>query len=141
MLVDLVMKYYDKEYDLNCAECMLVAANEEYDLDISKQTLMTMASFGGGIAIGSVCGAITGGAAVIGLMFTTERGHKSPQVKEITSRFINEYNRRMGTLECIPLKEKYYEQESPRCTIMMRTAAEVLQDLVEEYKRLYIINR
>ena len=54
MLVDLVNKYYDKKYDLNCAECMLVAANEEYDLNISKQTLMTMASFGGGMAIGSV---------------------------------------------------------------------------------------
>ena len=53
MLVDLVNKYYDKKYDLNCAECMLVAANEEYDLNISKQTLMTMASFGGGMAIGS----------------------------------------------------------------------------------------
>ena len=42
MLVDLVNKYYDKKYDLNCAECMLVAANEEYDLNISKQTLKTL---------------------------------------------------------------------------------------------------
>lgn len=141
MLVDLVMKYYDKEYDLNCAECMLVAANDEYDLNISNQTLRMMASFGGGMAIGSVCGAITGGAAVIGLMFTTERGHKSPHVKEMTSRYINEYNRRMGTLECIPLKNKYYEQGAPRCTIMMRMAAEVLQELVEEYRKIYMINR
>ena len=141
MLVDVVMKYYDKKYDLNCAECMLVAANEEYDLNISKQTMMTMSSFGGGMAVGSVCGAVTGGAAVIGLMFTTENGHKSPQVKEITSRFINEYNRRMESLECIPLREKYYEQEVPRCTIMMRTAGEILQDLIEEYKEVYIINR
>lgn len=37
MLVDLVNKYYDKKYDLNCAECMLVAANEEYDLNISRR--------------------------------------------------------------------------------------------------------
>ena len=40
MLVETTMKYYDKKYDLNCAECMLVAVNEVYDLNISKQTLM-----------------------------------------------------------------------------------------------------
>lgn len=39
MLVDKVIKYYDKEYDLNCAECMLVAANEEYNLEVSKESL------------------------------------------------------------------------------------------------------
>ena len=34
MLLETTMKYYDKKYDLNCAECMFTAANEEYDLDI-----------------------------------------------------------------------------------------------------------
>lgn len=96
MLVDLVNKYYDKKYDLNCAECMLVAANEEYDLNISKQTLMTMASFGGGMAIGSVCGAATGAISVLALMFTNDRGHKSPHVKEMTSKFLNEFNMKMN---------------------------------------------
>ena len=51
MLVETTMKYYDKKYDLNCADCMLVAVNEVYDLNISKQTLMTMASFGGVMAL------------------------------------------------------------------------------------------
>lgn len=141
MLVERVIKYYDKEYDLNCSETMVVAANEEYDLNISKQTLMAMASFGGGMAVGSVCGAITGSIAVLGIMFTTKRGHKSPQVKTMTSQFINEYNRRMGTLECVPLKDIYYEQGSPRCTKMMVTAAEILDEIVEEYRQSYSINR
>lgn len=141
MLVDRVIKYYDKEYDLNCAECMLVAANEEYNLNISKQTLMAMASFGGGMTIGSVCGAITGSIAALGIMFTTERGHQSPQVKVMTSKFMNEYYKRMGSLDCLPLKEKYYEQGVPRCTKMMITAAEVLDEIVKEYSEHYAINR
>lgn len=141
MLIDNVIKYYDKKYDLNCAECMLVAANEEYDLNISRQTLMAMASFGGGMAVGSVCGAVTGSIAVLGIMFTTERGHQSPQVKVMTSQFINEYNRRMGTLECTPLKDKYYEQGTVRCTKMMTTAAEVLEEIINEYSKHYRINR
>lgn len=141
MLKDRVIKYYDKQYDLNCAECMLVAANEEYDLNISKQTLMTMASFGGGMAIGSVCGAITGSIAVLGIMFTTERGHKSPQVKEMTYKYINEYNNRLGTIDCINLKDKYYEQQGPRCSKMMETSAEILEEIVRDYKVKYSINR
>ena len=105
MLLETTMKYYDNKYDLNCAECILVAVNEEYDLNISKQTLMTMSSFGGGMAIGSTCGAATGAIAALGIMFTNERGHNSPHVREMTGRFLSEFNRRMGTLDCIPLKD------------------------------------
>ena len=140
MLVDLVMKYYDKEYDLNCAECMLVAANEEYDLNISKQTLMTMASFGGGMAIGSTCGAATGAIATLGIMFTDDRGHNSPHVREMTGKFLSEFNSRMETLDCIPLKEKYYDPEK-RCLKMMKVSAEVLEEIINEYKQVYSINR
>ena len=39
MLVETTMKYYDKKYDLNCAECMLVAVNEVYDLNISNSSI------------------------------------------------------------------------------------------------------
>ena len=105
MLLENTMKYYDKKYDLNCAECILVAANEEYNLNISKQTLMTMASFGGGMAIGSTCGAATGAIATLGIMFTDDRGHNSPHVREMTGKFLSEFNRRMETLDCIPLRK------------------------------------
>ena len=140
MLLETTMKYYDKKYDLNCAECILVAFNEEYDLNISKQTLMTMSSFGGGMAIGSTCGAATGAIAALGIMFTNERGHNSPHVREMTGRFLSEFNRRMGTLDCIPLKDKYFEVET-RCLKMMRVSAEVLEEIIDEYKMLYSINR
>ena len=140
MLIETTMKYYDKKYDLNCAECILLATNEVYDLNLSKQTLMTMASFGGGMTIGSVCGAATGAIAALGIMFTTERGHQSPHVREMTSKFLNEFNCRMNTLDCITLKEKYYENET-RCSKMMRVSAEVLENIIEEYKNIYSINR
>lgn len=140
MLLETTMKYYDKKYDLNCAECILVAANEEYDLNISKQTLMTMASFGGGMAIGSTCGAATGAIATLGIMFTDDRGHNSPHVREMTGRFLSEFNSRMETLDCIPLKEKYYDPEK-RCLKMMKVSAEVLEEIINEYKQVYSINR
>ena len=140
MLLETTMKYYDKKNDLNCAECILVAANEEYDLNISKQTLMTMASFGGGMAIGSTCGAATGAIATLGVMFTDDRGHNSPHVREMTGKFLNEFNRRMETLDCIHLKEKYYDSER-RCEKIMRVSAEVLEEIISEYKQIHSINR
>lgn len=141
MLIDLVNKYYDKKYDLNCAECMLVAANEKYELNISKQTLMTMASFGGGMTVGSVCGAVTGAIAVLGIMFTTERGHQSPHVREMTNILVNEFNRRMEAIDCITLKEKYYKQDGKRCILMMQVATEVLEEIINKNKEIYNINR
>ena len=106
MLLETTMKYYDKKYDLNCAECILVAANEEYDLNISKQTLMTMASFGGGMAIGSTCGAATGSIATLGIMFTDDRGHNSPHVREMTGKFLSEFNKDLILLKKSEI-EKY----------------------------------
>lgn len=47
MLKEIVIKYWDDKYDLNCAECLIYASNEEYDLNLSKDALKTMAAFGG----------------------------------------------------------------------------------------------
>ena len=140
MLVETIMKYYDKKYDLNCAECIVKAVNEVYDLNISKETLMTMSAFGCGMTIGSVCGAATGAVAALGIMFTNERGHKSPHVREMTSNFLNKFNYKMDALDCITLKSNYYEAET-RCSKIMRASAEVLEEIIEEYKNIYPINR
>ena len=101
---------------------------------------MTMASFGGGMAIGSTCGAATGAIATLGIMFTDDRGHNSPHVREMTGKFLSEFNSRMETLDCIPLKEKYYDPEK-RCLKMMKVSAEVLEEIINEYKQVYSINR
>ena len=59
----------------------MYAANEEYNLNLTEQTLKVMAGFGGGMATGDVCGVITGAIGVIGIMFTEVSGHKSPAVR------------------------------------------------------------
>ena len=44
----------------------LYAANEEYDLGLSKREFKIMAGFGGGMAIEGVCGVASGAVATIG---------------------------------------------------------------------------
>jgi C_GCAxxG_C_C family probable redox protein len=68
MLIDNVNKYYTKQYDLNCSEVMIYAASDEYNMNLTSETFKAMSSFGGGMGIESICGAITGSLAVIGIL-------------------------------------------------------------------------
>lgn len=141
MLMETVLKYYDKKYDLNCAECMLVAANEEYDLNIPKVAMKSMAAFGGGMGIGSVCGAATGAISVLGMMFAEDRGHASPQVKEMTVLFMNEFNKKLKSLECAPLKEMHFKSDEERCLEMMKVAAVTLDRIIADNEKQYEVYR
>jgi C_GCAxxG_C_C family probable redox protein len=130
MLIDKVKKYYAKEYDLNCAEVMMYASNEEYNLNLKSDTFKTMASFGGGMAIESVCGAITGSLAVIGILFTKERAHESERVKILCKEFFQRFEAELGTDNCAKLKAKYRNDEI-RCSVIIDTAAEILDGIVK----------
>lgn len=130
MLIDNAIKFWDKKYDLNCAECILYAANDEYDLNLSKDALKIMASFGGGMSIEGTCGAATGSLAVIGVMFTNERGHESPIVRALSSEFLRRFDEELETLNCSELKEKFNDTDR-RCTTMIKTAALVLGKIIE----------
>lgn len=134
MLKEMVKKYRAEEYDLNCAESIMYAANEEYDLNLSKETLKVMSGFGGGLAIGDVCGVIAGAIGVIGVMFTEVSGHKSPKVKEMTQEFIKRFQDKLGYIKCIDLKNEYTNVK--RCTLMIEAGAEILEEIIckEEHK-------
>jgi C_GCAxxG_C_C family probable redox protein len=129
MLKDKVRKFYDKSYDLNCAETILYAANEEYNLNLTKETFKSMAAFGGGMAIEDVCGAITGALAVLGILFTREKAHEGTLVKNLSIEFFRRFEEKFGTRNCKELKEKYRNDEK-RCSDMVYYAAEILDDIV-----------
>jgi C_GCAxxG_C_C family probable redox protein len=129
MLSEKAKKYYSKAYDLNCAEAIIYAANEEYGMNLSKQTLKTMAGFGGGMAVESVCGAVTGAVAVLSLLYVVDRGHESERVKNLTKELFSEFDKIMGTNNCAELKAKY-RNDDIRCSFIVETAAEVLDKIV-----------
>lgn len=132
MLKEIAKKYWTEEYDLNCAECIMYAANEEYNLNLSEQTLKVMAGFGGGMATGDVCGVVTGSIGVIGIIFTEVSGHKSPIIKEMTREFIKIFNEKLGYIRCVDLKKEYINEK--RCTLMIETGAEILDDIILKEK-------
>ena len=56
MLKDKVYKYY-VEQGMNCAEAMLLGANEEYGLGLSPESAKLIGGFGGGMGRRKTCGA------------------------------------------------------------------------------------
>lgn len=128
MLRDKLQKYRQQDY--NCAETMFYAANEEYDMDLDKQTLKTMAGFGGGMGVESVCGAITGSLATLSVMFTVQRGHESDRLKDLSIEFFEKFKAKLGTDNCTKLK-KSYKTDQDGCSLMLKTAADILDEIVK----------
>lgn len=129
MLMDKINKYYTKEYDFNCAEVMIYAANDEYNMNLKGETFKTMSSFGGGMGVESVCGAITGSLAVIGILFTKEKAHEGEKVKNLCKEFFHKFETKLSTNNCSELKAKY-RKEDIGCRVMIETAAEILDEIV-----------
>lgn len=129
MLMDKINKYYTKEYDFNCAEVMIYAANDEYNMNLKGETFKTMSSFGGGMGVESVCGAITGSLAVIGILFTKEKAHEGEKVKNLCKEFFHKFETKLSTNNCLELKAKY-RKEDVGCRVMIETATEILDEIV-----------
>lgn len=130
MLRKTIEKYRNKDlYDLSCSETMLYSSNEEYNMNLSKDTFKAMAPFSGGMYCNEACGCITGSLAVLGILFVDKGAHESDYIKELTIEFINEFEKKFGHRNCEPLKEKHRTEENG-CTDLIYDTADILDALV-----------
>ena len=135
MLEDAVGKQYSRnDVERNCAEAMIYGANDEYGLDLPKEAFYTMGAFGGGMRIKSICGAVTGSLAVLGILFNSEIYEKQERMKRIAEEFIGEFEKRYGHLECSVLRDKYRDPVIG-CETTVRMAARVLEEIIQKYRR------
>ena len=132
MLAEIAASYYTPERDLNCAETIVYAANEAYQLNLSKETLRASAGFGGGMAIEETCGALTGAVLVLGIMLVQDRAHESDKMKEIVADLFRRYESRKGTWNCKALKEEFREEDPVKCRTVVMEAAKILEELLKE---------
>lgn len=136
MLKEKVEKFYSDQNDLNCAESMLYGANEAYGLGLDKKVLDTMSSFGGGMAVQSVCGALTGALAVLGVMFTGDKSIDAKKRSTIIAEFYRKFEEKLGSDNCKELKEKYRD-DVQGCQTVVKLSAEVLDEVVKKYRDAY----
>ena len=133
MLKERAGKFYSEDNDLNCAECLLHGANEEYDLGLDQKGLDTMSSFGGGMAVESVCRAFTGGVAVLGVMFTGDKSMDSEKRKAIISDIYKRFEDHFGSVYCSKIKEKFRDDVTG-CRGVVEHSAEILDEIIQKYQ-------
>ena len=81
MLKDLAAKYYQQGY--NCAETIIRAGNEYYNLELDENAFRITGAFGGGLQVGDVCGALTGSACVVSAKYIETKAHDCPDLKPL----------------------------------------------------------
>lgn len=118
-------------YHINCAEALLMAANEEFKLGLDERFIRAVCPFGGGIQSEKTCGALLGAVAAFGIMFTEERPTSNDKMKEMTKKLVEEFEKEFGSLECATIKA-HHRSETEGCSPVRIRAAEVFERVMNE---------
>lgn len=123
-----------KEYYLgqcyNCAESVLRAANDEYQLGLDEKALVTAGGFGGGMACGSSCGALCGAIQALGAKMLSEgRAADCPGFRDQCAGYYRAFEEALGSTQCRDLKGKH---AGVRCSAVVEKAYELLKTALDE---------
>ncbi|MBQ1894403.1 MAG: C-GCAxxG-C-C family protein [Clostridiales bacterium] len=132
MLKDLYSKYYF-EGNYNCAEAILRAANEYYDLGLHDRDMISFGGFGAGIQSGNTCGAVLAGVGVLSMKYVEQKAHESKDIKPVTMMLIREFNKKYGSVLCKDIKPQSFKPEY-RCRNTIEVACDIIEKVIEEYE-------
>ena len=133
MLKDCYEKYYyDQNY--NCAETMIRAANEYYDLKLHDRDMIMLGGFGAGIQTGNTCGAILAAVSVLSMKYIERNAHDSKDIKPVTTALIRKFNEKYGSTLCKDIKPQSFNPEY-RCKMTIETACEILESVIADYEK------
>ena len=102
-----------------CSEAVLAAANERMDdgRRMPDSCIRTAAGFGGGLAVGDVCGALCGGVMALSLAIAKVSGSATPEEKEerraAVRRLYGAFAERFGTTACRELTAEFEAYDDP----------------------------
>lgn len=133
MLKNRVRNYY-LNLDCNCAESLLLAANDEYHLNITPDDIKLIGGFGMGMGCKITCGALCSCIAVIGKRHITQRAHTTDQLAELCNACVNRFRAALGTDNCEVLRDRYFSEDI-RCLNTVLKAADVLETLLKDYEK------
>lgn len=131
MLKDYAEKYYGQNY--NCAETIIRAANEYYNLGLHDHDMIMVASFGGGIQTGNTCGAVLSTAAVLSMKYVEAKSHESKDIKPVVTILMKKFNARYQSTLCKDIKPQSYSLEKG-CLLTIETACDILEETIAEYE-------
>ncbi|MGD9761053.1 MAG: C-GCAxxG-C-C family (seleno)protein [Candidatus Izemoplasmatales bacterium] len=123
----LIKKYYLEE-NYNCAETILLLAKDEYNLPINSDYVKMMSGFGGGMYEEDVCGVVTGGIAVLSLIYQTD------MLKEAVTEFRKNIKLSLSSLTCKEIKP-IHRDEIFRCNNVIDKAFIILKEVINNKEK------
>lgn len=117
-----------RQQELNCAETVLKALGERYNLQLTGEETKLISAFGGGVC-GGVCGALCGALAAMGKFHVYACAHQTGNFVDSCREFVAFFQEKMGDLTCEALHETYSTAEEGCLETVMRTL-----DLYDEYR-------
>lgn len=121
---ELIKKYYLKQ-GYNCAETMLLAARDLYKLPIDETHIKILSGFGGGMYEGDICGAVSGGVAVLSFFFFKE------DLEPLVIEFKNETRKKLSSIECKEIKPIHRDKESG-CFNVIENTFNALEKIIKK---------
>ena len=115
----------------NCAEAVLLWANERYGLNVAPEDVHLVSGFGGGMGCGENCGALLGAMAALSKALVQDRAHTTPGFREACAALVDRFRADLGSIQCTELKEKY-RRPDVRCLHVVERAAAVLDQYMHE---------
>lgn len=132
MLKDLYAKYYfDQNY--NCAETILRAANEYYNLGLHDRDMILVGGFGAGIQSGNTCGAVLSAVSILSMKYVEAKAHESEDIRPVTVKLIRKFNEKYGSIQCRDIKPQSFKPEY-RCQKTIEAACDILEEVLAEYE-------
>jgi len=132
MLRDEFGKYYF-EGNYNCAETLLRAANDYYELGLHDFDMKLVGAYGAGIQCGNTCGAILSAAAVLSMKYVETKAHESPDIRKVGTELIRKFNMKYGSTLCKDIKPQSFKPEY-RCQKTVEAACDILEEVIAEYE-------
>lgn len=124
-----VEKYY-LQLDYNCAESVLLAANETLGLGLGEEDYKLISAYGAGMGCGRTCGAVLVALGIMGKLMVSPRAHSTPDFGPKCQELVELLERELGSTVCAELKP-IYKTEDRRC---IATVEKVLGVLTEHLK-------
>lgn len=120
--------YYYSMMGKGCAESILLAANDSYNLKLTESEVQLFAGFRTGMGCGSTCGGLTGAIGVLSRMYGQREDFHA-----LCGQFVSAFEAKLdcGTIACSTLAAKY-KTETSRCVAAVELTADALEEFINK---------
>ncbi|MFR7349323.1 C-GCAxxG-C-C family (seleno)protein [Peptoniphilus sp.] len=135
MLSKIFLRYMDEATNhggpmYNCAEAIILAVDEEYELNLPEEVVKSVAGFGGGMGAGSTCGYLTGAISALSLIFGPEEPpYGTMDLAAICAVYVENFEKLGNSIDCVDLIA-----ENPPCIDLGVKSLDLLQEVIEQNK-------